>query len=128
MRLNPDCIRDILLKAEEGYFTFVLPYCRDLYDDYKPFEEFEPYSDEQIEYHLRYLEEANLIKVDCPTCSISVMDLTVTGHEFIANIRDNNNWNKTKDIAKKVGSNSINSLVQIASNVVSAIINKHLGL
>ena len=128
MRLNPDCIRDILLKAEEGYFTFVLPHCRDIVDDYKSFEEFEPYSDEQIEYHLRYLKEAYLIKASFSSGFIAVMDLTVAGHEFIANIRDNNNWNKTKDIAKKVGSNSIDSLVQIASNVVSAIINKHLGL
>lgn len=123
MRLNPDCIRDILLEVE------CLP-------DNKHFYRFDPESCQcnlpqyeylEVTYHLRqcdlcgYLYQPSFF-VD-NTCI--VMDLTPKGHEFLANIREQSIWNKTKDIAKKVGCNSLATLSEIAVNVVSQIVQSY---
>lgn len=62
------------------------------------------------------------------TGSCSVVDLTPKAHEFINNIRKDTNWNKTKEVAGKVGSFSLNVLSQIATNVITSLINSYTGL
>ena len=52
-----------------------------------------------------------------------IIDITYFGHEFIEQIKDDNNWNKVKDVAKKVGSSSIDILLQIAAGVLTNKIN-----
>jgi len=51
-----------------------------------------------------------------------IKDLTPKGHEFLSNIRKDTNWNKTKELAEKIGSTSLQVLVSVASQVVSALI------
>jgi hypothetical protein len=51
-----------------------------------------------------------------------IVDLSPMGHEFLANIRADTNWNKTKEIAKAVGSESLNILAQIAGQVINSLI------
>ena len=41
---------------------------------------------------------------------------------LLANIRNDNNWNKTKNIAKQMGSFSLETLKDVASNVISDLI------
>lgn len=57
-----------------------------------------------------------------------IKDLTYLGHLFLADIRSETTWNKTKDVAKNVGSESIHVLKEIAINVVSSAIQGSLGL
>ena len=60
--------------------------------------------------------------------AINVKRLSVSGHEFLENIRQDTNWNKTKEVAKSAGSTSIEILSNVASNLITALISKKLGL
>ena len=127
MRLNPDCVRDILLTIEEVTdFNNFWEYSSD-----SSFKRLEPYSHSEIIYHISQCEKASLIdgveSFDDGE-SINVGDLTPSGHEFLANIRSESMWNTVKDVGKKVGSSSLSSLLQIASGIVTCIIKSQLGL
>ena len=122
MKLNPDCIRDILLTVEEytGYSTFMR------YPDKTEYELLKKYSEDEVFYHIDQSELSGLLtKVDWtmnPDCLI--YDLSPQGHKFLADIRSDTTWNKTKEISKKVGSSSLDALKQIASGVIAELI-KH---
>lgn len=128
MRLNPDCMRNILLTIEE--FT----------DDETTFEynrfgeipkRLEKYSHSEIHYHFQQCSMSELIvgfrRYDAGNL-ITVADLSPKGHEFLANIRQDNIWNNTKSIAAKVGSTSLNALIQISTNVITELIKAQFGL
>lgn len=125
MKLNPDCIRHILLTVEEN--TGINSLMRYPLDEGE-YELLTPYSYEEVYYHIKQCELSGfLTEVNWflgGECLIS--DLTPHGHEFIANIRSDNNWSKTKETAKKVGSFSLDALTKIAVSVVTAAINKNL--
>ena len=121
MKLNIDCIRDILLTIEEktGYDNPMI--YNPTMADYKLLNN---YDWQEIMYHIIQCKNANLIDCDEPDLydNVLIRDLTIEGHKFIANIRDNNNWNKVKGIAKNAGSFSIDVIKDIASNVISEAI------
>lgn len=129
LELNKDCVRDILLKCEEllqmnddgtmntlqsGDLKEVLP----------------DYDLSVIKYSVLKMDEADLINAriisfdDSIVVEFLIFDITYFGHEFIEQIKDDNNWNKVKDVAKKVGSSSIDILLQIATGVLTNKINK----
>ena len=57
----------------------------------------------------------------------SIEDLSPYGHRFINDIRQDNNWSKTKEIAKSVGSFSLDVLKDISSHVITNLISNQLG-
>lgn len=120
MKLNPDCIRDILFTVEDNtsfssYMT-VNSECN--------YEKLAAYSNEEILYHIKQCELTGFFtKVSWylnATCMIH--DLSPAGHKFIADIRSDTNWNKTKEISKKIGASSLDSLKQISIGVISELI------
>ncbi|EJO5347306.1 DUF2513 domain-containing protein [Clostridium botulinum] len=118
MRLNPDCIRDILLTVEESTdFNSTMCYP----DDY---ELLSKYSNNEVLYHIKQCELSELVtKVSWfidSACNIH--DLSPEGHKFLADIRSDTTWNKTKEISKKVGSSSISALKEIATGVITELI------
>lgn len=122
MKLNPDCIRDILLTVEEecGYNKPWIYYC----DGCQP-ELLSHYTSDEISYHIIQCAKSELI--DGLKCydsgeSLFISDLTPEGHKFIANIRSDNNWNKTKSILKNVGSESLDTIKQVATGVITSLI------
>lgn len=122
MKLNPDCIRDILLTVEEksGYNKPWIYYC----DGCQP-ELLSRYSSDEIGYHIVQCAKSELIdglKYYDGGESLLISDLTPEGHEFVANIRSDNNWNKTKSILKNVGSESLDSIKQVATGVITSLI------
>lgn len=127
MQLNPDCIRDILFKCEE---------CCTIKTRYKfaANEEFtkdnRTYSFEETLYHLRQckLNDYFVNPTEDFEGNFTVSDLTPKAHEFLADIRSNSVWDKTKSIAKELGVFSLHGLSKIAVQVISAIINKHIGI
>ncbi|MCP9037466.1 DUF2513 domain-containing protein [Streptococcus oralis] len=123
MKLNPDCIRDILFVVEE-YST----YSNDVSED-KLYEKLIPkYSQEEILYHVRQCEHSGLfLKVQHYFGGFSIQDLSPYGHQFINDIRQDTNWNRTKDIAKNVGSFSLDVLKDISSQVITNLISNQLG-
>ena len=128
MRLNPDCIRDILFYVEENAgYSEMIPF-------YTNLERFNiklknDYPADVILYHLELCEEYGYLTIYSHTMgAINVKRLSVSGHEFLENIRQDTNWNKTKEIAKSAGSTSIEILSNVASNLITALISKKLGL
>ena len=148
MQLNPDLIRDILLKAELGSFKILknndnyvnffkllkdkntLKQFEEEKEKYQKPEELLSYSNREIEYHTLFLKEAELIviKKNSITVTLEISDLTVAGHNFISNIRNDKNWNKIKEISNNVGSTSINTLIEISEKLISKLIDKEISL
>lgn len=120
MKLNPDCVRNILLTAENE-----IGYSQDMrYSAESDYKLLNQYSSDEVFYHIDQCEMSGLIVNVSRTMDrvYYIRDISPSGHEFLANIRSDNIWNKTKDIAKKVGSISLHSLTKIAISVVASLI------
>lgn len=127
MKLNPDCIRDILLSVEDntGYQIY-LAYP----DEIDKCPRLLNYTDEEIRYHMLQCKYSGLIFMQEEDLdgNIAIKDLTPDGHKFLANVRENKIWNGVKNISAKVGSASLDALTQIASNVVTELIKAQFGI
>lgn len=121
MKLNPDCMRDILLFLEK----------QDVNDrvSYKELVSSLPgYSDQELFYTALKLEEAGFINASTANVRVypellTITDITFNGHQFLDDIRDNSNWQKIKAIGEKAGSLSVKAIAQIAVNLISSFIN-----
>ena len=126
MKLNHDCIRDLLLYIENKSSYSNLIYLNDI--------TLNGYSTEDIIYTADKLIEAKYLNCkyaktfDSDLPDIKVQSITYEGHKFLDNIRDNNVWSNTKNILSKFTSTSIGIVSDIASQVISNIISKQLNL
>lgn len=132
MKLNPDCVRDILLSVEEICTNNSgMNYNSDLNNN--P-ELLRKYSYEEVVYHIKQCEKYGLlfnVKYVCNDYNkldIYIKDLSSQGYFFIANIREDNIWNETKSIAENVGSLSLPTLAQIADNIITKRIEMQIKL
>lgn len=123
MELNKDCVRDVLLSCEELLKMDEEGYMNSL--SHEELEQVLPnYKTEDIIYTVVKLKEAGFLDVKVTRASgnilvdVRINDITFTGHEFLNDIRDDNNWKKVKEIAKSVGAYSINMIAQIAVGVI----------
>lgn len=118
MRLNPDCVRDILMSIEE--ISTGKDYIIISSENYKAFDLLEKYEYNIIEYHINQCELCGFFFDFSQRLNevYWIRDLTPKAHEFLANIRDNSIWNKAKSMTKQVGSSSLNVLVTIATEIV----------
>ncbi|ALS03067.1 hypothetical protein ATZ33_17285 [Enterococcus silesiacus] len=125
MRLNPDCIRDILLTVEEICDPNHLFDYRSDSDN----EHIKNYDENTLYYHFRQADLSGLLyKAGYDMAgNFYAYDLTPTGHQFINDIRSDNNWKTTKSIASKAGSYSLDALKSIATGVITNIINQNLN-
>jgi len=121
MRLNIECIRDVLLTSEEetNLNNEVLNI-----DELVTMPRLKKYDEDDIIYTIKKLKEANYIEADVLIHSEGSMamirHLTYEGHLFLANIRDDGIWKKTKKEASKISSSvSINILSNIAIKLSS---------
>jgi len=121
MKLNPDCIRDLLLDVEaKSTFDNVV-----IYNEETDEPLFDKYGVDTVFYHIRQADYAGFFIGEVTytfDLSAIIIDLSPEAHEFLANIRQDTNWNKTKSIASKVGSFSLNVLKDISVGVVSKVI------
>ena len=126
MKLNNDCVRDILLCTEEntGYHTAIV-----ISQDSMPFQILQAYNPEEVLYHIEQCKKADLIETkNFINGGISINDLTPNGHDFLANIRSDTVWNDTKAVGQKIGITSLSALLQISTGVVTTLIKSQLGL
>lgn len=126
MRLNPDCVRDILFVVEElsdGQHGID-------FDFHKPteYERLSGYTNDELRYHIRQCDMSGYftpvswyLSGDC-----AIFDLSPKGHQFISDIRSDSVWNSVKSKATKIGAFSLNALAQIATGVVTELINAQL--
>lgn len=114
MKLNPDCVRDILLTIEDEM----------QYDDrtfsigenfYYKFNRLKQYDWSEIRYHIIKCDEAGFITISKSiTTNIWIKDILFRGHEFIANIKDDTNWSKAKKAVNKLGTMSLSVIESVA--------------
>lgn len=126
MKLNTDCIRDILIAIESID-----------YDDEWVIDDLMKrlpnYSESELQYHCLQLIEAGFLDASTvqfarsPLQVCRIKDLTYYGHQFLADIRSDTNWNKTKEIAKYVGSESLHTIKDIAVGIITSAIQNKLG-
>ena len=113
MKLNPDCIRDILITVEEhSDFSNQTEYKAE-----QPFETLSQYSHEEIIYHIRQCENSDLIygvNYYDGGCHTDILDLSPKGHEFLANMRNDSVWKKV--ISKGAGA-SLPILIELAKEI-----------
>lgn len=128
MKLNVDCVRDILIAVEACDFgcRLTLPALQ---------ERLPQYSAQDLHYVCLKLSEGGLLKINAvpvpaqPMSGIkSIDDLTYEGHQFLANIRKDNIWVHVKNIAAKLGTGSLTSFTQIAANVATVLIKQEFGI
>ena len=129
MKLNPDCVRDVLLMVESEQSMNANGIVGQISSDQLLKSALaEQYSSDDIVYSCKQLidngmlagKEARMIR----NVSYVINDISPAGHEFLENIRSNTTWKKTKEKASKVGSFALTALSGIASRIISdAIIN-----
>ena len=114
MKLNPDCVRDILL------------YCEEVGDrDIACFEQTyfmfnsHTYNYDETYYHLKQCEMYGFFSehYEFPE-TFDIIDISPAAHEFLSNVRENSNWNRTKEIAEQIGTFSLSVLTDIAAKVI----------
>lgn len=129
MKLNPDCMRDILFYLEE-----YLSISEEL--------EFEEISMYDLAQHLDYpiQEIANTLVIldetgyiisvrndnDDRIADLDVYRITYDGYQFIETIRPEPVWEKVKSTGKHIGSFSIDVITRVATTVLTSMINGYL--
>lgn len=135
MKLNPDCMRDILFAIEkiQKYVTdedgtiakkdFLI---NELHD------ELPMYKKEDIYYTLFSLDQAGLVSISerwtgnsLDFCYINY--LTFAGHEFLSKIRDQARWSGIKKALPAIRNYSLDAINAISQGMTSAAISEHLS-
>jgi len=121
MKLNQDCVRDVLIFLEENL----------TYNDSFPATDINisAYSMEEILYTVSLLYEAHYLKAipinSFEFNSFFIVSLTMSGHELLDNIRDDTVWNKVKHkISSITSSVSLTILNSVASSVITDLLLK----
>lgn len=131
MKLNPECIRDIMFYLEEN-----LTMNSDLeINEISVFDLPEKlnYSIEEIANTLLVLDDANFIVCyrnngNDAIVALDIYRITYTGYQFLENIRPDSVWKKVQTISGNIGSFSLNVISQIATSVLTQMINGQLNL
>lgn len=110
MRLNPDCIRDILISFKDK-IDLSIPYivneanCKDICDKY---------SSKELCYHVRQCLYHDFITgTDKGNC-IEVKGISPVGHDFLSYFYDEKDWIEINKIATEIGTHSLEALKQIS--------------
>lgn len=115
MRLNPDCVRSILLTLEER--TGYIPAVEISENNFLEFPLLKEYTYTEIAYHINQCDYDEYF-TECERRmdeSFIIFDIAPKAHKFLSDVRSDNNWNAVKAKAKEIGSNSLPVLTQIAA-------------
>ena len=129
MKLDISCVRSILLTVEK-YEKFSEPVLFDnfelaYYDDF-----LSSYTPDTILYHVQYCIKSKLLSN--MTCSTSLYQykfeccMEPFGHDFLANVRTEENWTKTKKVLSKLGDASLKVISATAEGITSALADKYI--
>lgn len=130
MRIDNDCVRDILLTVEE--FT---TYEKAMYIRLRPSntpERLQKYDIDKSLYHIRNLILANYLYHPLNPSQTAeyeqFVDLTPSGHEFLNTIRSPKIWDETKKLSEKAGAFSLKIISAIAEGVARGAISTHFNI
>lgn len=148
MKLNMDCVRDILLCVE----SIATPTSFCVFMDIDSFPEFSTesvterhsyqisldtaYGNSTLIYHVRYCIDSGLVKTDEETrraiqnCvvweNLIVLDLSVSGHDLLSKIRDENRWSGVKKALPTIRNYSLDAINALSQGMTSAAISAYL--
>ena len=142
MRLNMDCIRDILLCVEEN--TGLRKQCFFIDTGLTEAAEWaqavcdpptyqipllKKYGNDILIYHVHYCIDMELVvkTSNRDQYKIHVADLSPSGHELLGKIRDNNQWGIVKKALTAVRDYSLSALSAIAEGATSAAISAYFS-
>ncbi|EOU2128083.1 DUF2513 domain-containing protein [Clostridium perfringens] len=116
MRLNPDCVRDILLFVEDN-----TDYEKDCVSSDELLSALSHYDRNTLFYHISKMDSAELFDdVYYSDDEINLISsLSWLGHSYLDNIRDNSIWSKTKSALGKLSSVSLPILIQKAADIAT---------
>ena len=119
MKLNNDCIREILLFIEDN-----TDFEKSFVDVDKLAAYLNKYDSNTIYYHIKMIDQAGLVDkvcwADCRPYSIS--NPSWNGHEYLSNIRDDKVWKMMKDYTSKLSSVSLQFLISVAPTFVEKVL------
>lgn len=124
MKLNHDCIRELMLYIEENLeFGEMIDMSIITISDF---------SEEDTIYSAVKLHEAGYLSGDVVQTlggeyRAMIRGITWEGHKFLDTIRDNQVWSHTKTVLSKVSSASISFTSSVASQVLTNLISQSLG-
>lgn len=110
MRLNHDCVRDVMLFIEEEQELGMALHLSDFLNQKKPAKSrLDKYDAETIKYTLMKLDETNYLNDHCVITQYQLIEFDVTsitwnGHKFLDTIRDPKIWKTTKTVASHLES------------------------
>lgn len=120
MKLQPECIRDILLEIEkqpknEPFLFNTLA------------TNLSKYSQDELEYTCMRMEEGGLISLatydgNNHTFIAFINHITYSGHQFLATIESDKIWDKTKIVLAKLGVSSLTAIGQISTQILTEYI------
>ncbi|HGM1460492.1 hypothetical protein C4203_01380 [Clostridioides difficile] len=110
IRINQECIRDILLFVESRITPSVSS------TDIEELIENLPYSEEIISYHVDLISQSKLIEVIlyADDIAVDIPDLSPLGRQYLDAIRDDTKWNKLKSSFSSFLSMSIPMALEFA--------------
>lgn len=130
MKLNPDCIRDILLYIESHqrvYFDsanhcYSYSFITERYLDRDL-----PYDICEIIHSLLLMKDCGYIEIDIKESlyeirQVSVRRITYSGYDFLESIRPQSVWEDTKQTLSAVGSFSLELILDVAKNLLSGLV------
>lgn len=111
MKLNLDCVRDILMDIEDmtdGYKSILISE-----ENYKILPNCRKYNYTELRYHLLQCQQNGYFINGSLTFDedFSIVDLSPKAHDFIAKIRDNNIWSKFKKMLIGLGTIALPALI-----------------
>lgn len=137
MKLNPECVRDILLYLEENN-TLIHHNSNEKRIQHKEISIFElaeimlneyNYEYDEALYAIEKLMEIGYVKYGGISTGSghsiifgNIYDITYQGHNFLNTIRSQSIWKATVSGAKKIGSMSIHTLTTLSMEIMKAIV------
>lgn len=114
MRLNNDCIREILLYIEEHTdYECCFVDVDNIVDHLN-------YDKNTIYYHIKMISQAKLVDnvLFADMRPYEVSNLSWNGHQYLDNIRDNKVWSMIKEHTNKLSSVSLQILISLAPKII----------
>lgn len=129
MKLDMDCVRDILLACEKSDPTFTPIMTEDITNVYG-----KKWDACCIKYTVAKMSEGGLIKAtilndECPIDQqeVAVFSITWNGHQFLEQIRDDNRWSGVKTALSSIRNYSLSAISSIAEGMTSAAISAYFS-
>lgn len=131
MKLNPDCIRDVLLYLEaelevdlekQNFTRISLKQIKEHFENI--------YFEEDIWYTVYNLREMRYISGNLGDTGRRLMmfceidNITPYGHQFLNTIRPKSIWDATKSGASKIGITSLSALSTIAMEITKSVVTR----